>query len=79
MCKCNYILVTGGTGMVGHALQQVIPDATFISSTDYDLRDRRHTEEMFKTYAPEQVIHLAARVGGIKANMEIILIDEEIF
>ena len=56
--------------MVGHALQQVIPDATFISSAHYDLRDRRHAEEMFKTYAPEQVIHLAARVGGIKANME---------
>ena len=68
--KMKKILITGGTGMVGHALQRVIPDASFVSSAQFDLRDRRATEEMFRVYAPEQVIHLAAKVGGIKANME---------
>jgi len=56
--------------MVGHALKRLIPEATFVASTDYDLRDRRQAEEMFRTHQPEQVIHLAAKVGGIKANME---------
>ena len=70
MNKNKKTLITGGTGMVGHALQRVIPDASFVSSTQFDLRDRRATEEMFRTYAPDQVIHLAAKVGGIKANME---------
>ena len=31
------ILVTGGTGMVGKHLQELIPNATFVSSKDYSL------------------------------------------
>jgi len=56
--------------MVGHALRQNIPDATFISSKDFDLRRSEQVETMMAMYTPNQVIHLAARVGGIKANME---------
>jgi GDP-L-fucose synthase len=64
------ILVTGGSGMVGCALQRACPEAIYISSRDFDLRDWKQTQEMFATYAPNQVIHLAAKVGGIKANMD---------
>lgn len=70
------ILVTGGTGMVGYALKwgyvygNGIPNAVFISSADYDLRDPLQVEAMFEAYKPEYVIHLAARVGGIKANSD---------
>ena len=56
--------------MVGLALQRLIPEAIFISSKQYDLRKNKDVERMFSYYEPEQVIHLAARVGGIKANMD---------
>lgn len=35
------VLVTGGTGMVGKALQRIFPNATYLSSMDCDLRDAR--------------------------------------
>ena len=64
------ILVTGGSGMVGTALKKVIPKAIFVSSKDYDLRSHFEVATMFVTHRPKYVIHLAAKVGGIKANME---------
>lgn len=56
--------------MVGHALQRVIPDAVFVSSKDYDLRSYLEVANMYATHRPRYVIHLAAKVGGVKANME---------
>ena len=56
--------------MVGSALRHVHPEGIYISSSDFDLRERTQTEAMMAEYAPDQVIHLAAKVGGIKANME---------
>ena len=56
--------------MVGHALKRVIPEANFVSSAEFDLRCDRQTAHMFATYKPKYVIHLAAKVGGIKANMD---------
>jgi GDP-L-fucose synthase len=73
--KEEKILVTGGSGMVGYALRwgyvhgNSIPNAIFVSSDDYDLRNWNQVEKMFEYYQPEYVIHLAAKVGGIKANM----------
>ncbi len=64
------LLITGGTGMVGLALQELTPEAIFVSSKQYDLRKSSDVEKMFSYYEPEYVIHLAAKVGGIKANME---------
>ena len=63
------VLVTGGTGMLGNALQDVLPSAKYLSSKDGDLRDRRQTEAIFEKYNPDIVVHMAGRVGGIKANM----------
>ena len=64
------ILVTGGSGMVGAALQSILPDAIYISSKDFDLRNPLDAEAMFAIHKPDWVIHLAARVGGVKANSE---------
>ena len=64
------ILITGGTGMIGTALQEVAPKATFVSSKQYDLREVEQVEQMFGQHNPDCVIHLAAKVGGIKANMD---------
>lgn len=70
MNKNSKILVTGGSGMIGVALQSVAPDAVFLSSKDCDLLDQKQTEEIFDHYKPDSVIHLAARVGGVKANYD---------
>jgi len=63
-------LVTGGTGMVGHALQDLYPSATFVGTEHADLRDPKETEYLFKHCSPRYVIHLAARVGGVKGNSD---------
>jgi len=62
------ILVTGGTGMVGKHLKDILPDAHYVGS-EYDLRDYLETENLFETYKPTHVIHLAAKVGGIQDNI----------
>ena len=66
------ILVTGGTGMVGHAFKNINSSHTFISvgSKDYDLCSMGECQQMFLDHFPHAVIHLAAKVGGIKANMD---------
>jgi len=71
------VLVTGGTGLVGKAINKVVneDDAAkgetwvFLSSKDGDLVDRSATEAIFKKHQPTHVIHLAARVGGLFHNM----------
>ena len=72
MIKENDILITGGSGMVGHALERLIPNAVFISSSDFDLRSKAQTDSMFDKYQPKYVIHLAAKVGGVKANTDFV-------
>lgn len=64
------LLVTGGTGMLGHALRPLCPEAVFVSTNDCDLRERRRVTELFRDVRPSRVVHLAARVGGVKANAE---------
>jgi len=64
----NEYLVTGGSGLLGNALKKVVPDAVFISSKDYDLRNQSHVKHMFNLYKPRNVLHLAAKVGGVKIN-----------
>ena len=63
------ILVTGGSGLVARHLQDILPNATYISSKDYDLIDLQQVRNMMNEYKPDVVIHLAARVGGIMDNI----------
>lgn len=73
----NVILVTGGTGLVGQAIQAALADDRdaknekwiFLSSKDGNLVDRAETEAIFKKHRPTHVIHLAARVGGLFHNL----------
>ena len=67
----NYIelLITGGSGLVGNALQKICPNAVYISSKNYDLTKEKKVKEMFDKYKPKKVIHLAAKVGGIINNI----------
>jgi GDP-L-fucose synthase len=66
----NYsVLVTGGSGMVGTSLKKILPNAFYISSRDCDFRDHSETDLLFKKIVPDFVIHLAAKVGGVKSNI----------
>lgn len=65
----NNILVTGGAGLVGSAMKRQYPDATYVSSVDFDLTNPTDVLNMFTKYNPTHVIHLAGRVGGVAANI----------
>lgn len=79
------VLVTGGSGMVGQSIKTLILhneeyidyNFHFISSSDYDLRDIIQVENCFKERKYDEIIHLAAIVGGlyknIKHNLEMLL------
>ena len=63
------ILVTGGSGLVGKHLKDILPDAIYISSKDFDLMDIDRVDAMMDFFRPKVVVHLAARVGGIVDNI----------
>ena len=64
------ILVTGGTGMVGNAFNHVDTkhEIILVGSKDHDLTDILQTREMIFKNKPDGIIHLAAKVGGVKGN-----------
>ena len=63
------ILVTGGNGMVGKHLQEILPKARYIGSEECDLTSWKEVEYMMFLNPPKHVIHLAAKVGGIQDNI----------
>lgn len=75
--KKTTIMVTGGTGLYGSAIKEVIKDKAetkdenwvFLSSKDGNLIDRQAVEKIFAKHKPTYVIHLAAKVGGLFHNM----------
>ena len=66
------ILVTGGTGMVGTAFKNIDTnhDLVLLGSRDCDLTDRSETKRMLMHFRPSAIIHLAAKVGGVKGNSD---------
>jgi GDP-L-fucose synthase len=63
------ILVTGGSGMVGKSLKEIMPNAIYLSSKDCDLTNYEEVLEVWNKYKPNTIIHLAAKVGGIIDNI----------
>jgi len=68
------ILVTGGTGMVGSTFDKVRTshDLLLVGSRHYDLTDYQSTKKMLDENTPDAIIHLAARVGGVKGNSDFV-------
>ena len=44
------ILVTGGSGLVGTHLKEVMPDAIYLSSNDFDLNDMNQVDKMTRLF-----------------------------
>ena len=66
------ILITGGTGMVGSAFKNIETEHELIlvGSKNYDLLWLEDVEKMLHEQQPDGIIHLAARVGGVKGNSD---------
>jgi len=74
MNKTDKILITGASGLVGHALsthlkREGYKDVTGVGSADCDLTDRAATLAYFAKQKPDYVFHLAGHVFGIMGNM----------
>lgn len=66
------VLVTGGSGLVGNSIRNIVESDQyfFMSRKDGDLRSKETTMQLFESFRPTHVIHLAARVGGIFSNIQ---------
>lgn len=75
MKPSDKIYVAGHTGLVGSAVIRLLQARGFNnlitrSRSELDLRDERVVRELFSEEKPEVVVLAAARVGGIKANID---------
>lgn len=71
------IMVTGGQGTVGYAIQQIVSREPvegyrfiFVDISDGNLCSKTATLSLFEKVRPDGVIHLAADVGGLYKNMD---------
>jgi GDP-L-fucose synthase len=71
------IVVTGGAGFLGRAVTRVLRERGVEESRiivprrrEFDLTVESDVARLYETARPDVVIHLAAEVGGIGANME---------
>lgn len=59
------ILITGGNGLVGSEFKK----GEKITRSDFDLVNPKEVDRLFDIYTPDYVVHTAAKVGGVNANL----------
>lgn len=70
------IVVTGGSGFLGGAVCNLLSKndhyniVSLGGKKDWDLTQTKYVDAMLAHYAPDIIVHLAARVGGIGANKQ---------
>jgi GDP-L-fucose synthase len=74
MNKQSKILVTGSGGMVGGSVVRILTELGYTNlltprKSELDLRDTESVKLYFKEHVPDYVFLIAAKVGGIYANM----------
>jgi len=62
------ILVTGGNGMLAYPFKDK-PNVILLNREICNLDSYEQTKHAFQSFKPDIVVHLAAKVGGIKGNM----------
>lgn len=62
------MIITGGTGMVGSAFKRILPQAEYPNRIH--LSNERCANMFSALLKDKEVIHLAAKVGGVKANTD---------
>src|SRR5690242_4932107 len=71
--KNRLVLVTGGSGFLGRPVVAKLRDrgarVVVARSAEHDLTQRGRADALLDETRPDLLIHLAARVGGIGANM----------
>ncbi|MDM1062267.1 GDP-L-fucose synthase [Empedobacter falsenii] len=75
MNKTSKLYITGHRGMLGSVTLKLFEEAGYTNiitrtHAELDLTDQQAVESFFEKEKPEYVIHIAAKVGGIKANID---------
>ncbi len=73
--NASRIVVTGGAGFLGRAVleslgRRGVTDVVIPRRREYDLTKESDVARMYADLRPDVVLHLAAEVGGIGANMD---------
>jgi GDP-L-fucose synthase len=67
------LFVTGHTGLLGNSLIRLIDRTKYslvLNNKKLDLTDNKMCESFFEKKKPDYVINLAAKVGGIRSNLD---------
>lgn len=73
--RAHRVVVTGGAGFLGRAVvarlrERGVEHVLVPRRSEFDLTRAEAVERMYRELRPDIVLHLAAEVGGIGANME---------
>lgn len=75
MSKNSKIFIAGRNGLVGSSIEKKFKEKGYhniigLSSKELDLKNQIAVQEYFKLEKPQYVVLAAAKVGGIRANIE---------